>query len=143
MRLQKDVDPERRERARFHCSAHHPTESFMAFQPSKHWLWTCSLRMTKAMEELKPTWSDCACTPPPLLFTNHSSNHFILLLSQEKNKTNKNRLNILLPAQQKFPPEKAEIRTFTASPGSLGSRTCRTEANKASRYSNRVHLTFS
>lgn len=32
--------------------------------PSKHWLWTRSLRMTKATEELKPAWSGCICTPP-------------------------------------------------------------------------------
>lgn len=107
---------------------------------SKHWLSTRSLRMTKAMEELKPTWSDYITPPPP---TKHSSNHFILLLSQQKNKTNNSRLNILPPAQQKCPPEAAETRTFTVSPGSLASRTWRTWANEASRYANRVRLTFS
>lgn len=52
--------------------------------PSKHWLWTCSLRTTKALEELKPTWPDCICTSSLPPFTNHSSNCFISLRSQEK-----------------------------------------------------------
>lgn len=68
-------------------------------------------------------------------------------LTAEKHNGNNNCFYILLPARQKFPPQKAEmqiscLRSFSQITGIKNIFSCRNSANKSLYYANHVHLIF-
>lgn len=146
MRLQKN----RAEGAFLHCLVHHPTEWFIVFQQAaKPTLAPNSPSLWEWLKQLNSP-NQRGLTP----FALDSSSSFLGILefhltslTKEKQHGNNNWLYILLPAQKKFPPQKAEtqivcLRSFAQIAGIKNIFSCRTYANKSLYYANHVHLIF-